>query len=173
MSAKIQRLLSLILLFFISIFHFNYVQFEYINTQLLKGNVSDEYVSSFYEKIPYEKPIEMTITTLFNSGVRDCSLLKKLTNSLLEINPNSYTAYYIKGVCAELAGEFSQGVSYLTRAQKNNPYNPDILYALAVLKFKSGDYSGSKDTVVLYKEISLDLSRLSPLEKALDSISNN
>ena len=115
----------------------------------------------------------MTIITLFNSGVRDCSLLKNLTNSLLETNPNSYTAYYVKGVCAELAGEFSQGVDYLTRAQKSNPYNPDILYALAVLKFKSGDYSGSKDAVVLYKEISLDLLRLSPLEEALDSISNN
>jgi len=173
MSAKIQRLLSLILLFFIFVFHFNYVKFEYINTQLLKGNLSDEYISSFHKKFPYERPVEMTITTLFNSGVRDCSLLEKLTNSLLEINPKNYTAYYIKGVCAELAGEFSQGVSYLNRAQKNNPYNPDILYALAVLKFKSGDYSGSKDAVVLYKEISKDLSRLSPLEEALDSISDD
>jgi tetratricopeptide (TPR) repeat protein len=168
MTNKIVRFLISVYLFIALIFYMQVINHDYKVSQFIK----EDNLALFQEivtGVPIYSTTAETIVKAYNENrfPRNCQNLNYLGDLLLEINPRSPYAFYMKATCKEISGDLKGAISELDKAVFFEKQNPDYKFALAVLYFNMKDYKQSRLYLEIVKGIDPNFPKLESLENLL------
>ena len=119
--------------------------------------------------IPIYQPLSESIVVAYNANLfeKNCKNLNYYSNLLLSINSRSTYAYFMRAMCLEISGNLPQALEEIQKALITEPYNPDYLFAAAVINFNMKNYELTSMYLSEVRIIEPDLPRLSELEELL------
>ena len=170
MTSKILRVFVSVYLLIAVIFYIQVIDHDYKVSKFVK----DDNLALFQEivtGVPIYSTISESIVKAYNENrfPRNCQNLNYLGNLLLEINPRSPYAFYMKATCKEISGDLKGAISEMDKAVFFEKQNPDYKFALAVLYFNLKDYEQSTLYLEIVKRIDPNYPRLNSLEDLLKS----
>jgi tetratricopeptide (TPR) repeat protein len=170
MISKIVKVFVSVYLFIAVIFYIQVIDHDYKVSKFLK----DDNLTLFQEivtGVPIYPTISESIVKAYNENrfPRNCQNLNYLGDLLLEINPRSPYAFYMKATCKEISGDLKGAISELDKAVFFEKQNPDYKFALAVLYFNIKDYEQSSLYLEIVKRIDPNYPKLKSLEDFLEN----
>ena len=168
MTNKIVRFLMSFYLLIALIFYSQVIDHDYKVSKFIKEDnlvLFQEIVTG----VPIYSTIAETIVKAYNENrfPRNCQNLNYLGDLLLEINPRSPYAFYMKATCKEISGDLKGAISEMNKAVFFEKQNPDYKFALAVLYFNIKDYEQSRLYLEIVKRIDPNFPKLESLEELL------
>jgi O-antigen ligase len=140
-SKKMIRIGSVLFFTLISSLSGRVLLTDYNVREILTGRIIDtkEIVSVVYEW-PNRRPTEKIIVKLAQD-LRNCQFIETLTDRLLEVDPLSGQAWFVKSVCADAQGNQKISLEFINKAVIFQPLNVRYLDA----KFKLEEYLGLQE----------------------------
>jgi tetratricopeptide (TPR) repeat protein len=173
MISKIIKVFVSVYLLIAVIFYIQVIDHDYKVSKFLK----DDNLTLFQEivtGVPIYPTISESIVKAYNENrfPRNCQNLNYLGDLLLEINPRSPYAFYMKATCKEISGDLKGSISEMYKAVFFDKQNTDYKFALAVLYFNIKDYEQSSLYLEIVKSIDPDYPKLDTLEVLLKNRSS-
>ena len=111
---------------------------DYKVREVLNGKILDTgEIISVVNEWPNRRPTEKIIV-YFAQDLRNCQFVQTLTSRLLEVDPLSGQAWFVRSVCADAQGNQKISLDYIKKAVEFQPLNIRYLEA----KFKLEEYLG-------------------------------
>ena len=170
MTSKIVRVFVSVYLLIAVIFYIKVIDHDYKVGKFIK-----EDDLALFQEIVTGVPIYTTtaesIVKAYNANrfPRNCQNLNYLSDLLLEMNPRSPYAFYMRATCKEISGDLKGAIFEMDKAVFFEKQNPDYKFALAVLYFNIKDYEQSSLYLEIVKRINPNYPRLNSLEDLLKS----
>lgn len=168
MISKIIRVFVSAYLLIAVIFYIQVIDHDYKVGKFIK----EDNLTLFQEIVtgpPIYSTIAESIVKAYNENrfPRNCQNLNYLGDLLLNINPRSPYAFYMKATCKEISGDLKGAISELDKAVFFEKQNPDYKFALAILYFNIKDYEQSNLYLEIVKRIDPNYPKLNSLEDLL------
>jgi tetratricopeptide (TPR) repeat protein len=171
MINKIIRVFVSVYLLIAVIFYIQVIDHDYKVGKFIKEDdltLFQEIITS----VPIYTTTAESIVKAYNENrfPRNCENLNYLGDLLLESNPRSPYAFYMKATCKEVSGDLNGAISEMNKAVFFEKQNPDYKYALAVLYFNSKNYKKSSSYLEIVKSIDPNYPNLKQLEDNLKNL---
>jgi tetratricopeptide (TPR) repeat protein len=168
MISKVVRVFVSVYLIISVIFYINVINHDYKVGKFLKEDNLVQF-QEIVTGVPIYSTIAESIVKAYNENrfPRNCQYLNYLGDLLLDINPRSPYAFYMRATCKEISGDLKGAIFELDKAVLFEKQNPDYKFALAVLYFNLKEYKQSSSYLEQVKTIDPNYPKLDLLEDLL------
>jgi|688.fasta_scaffold358065_2 tetratricopeptide (TPR) repeat protein len=168
MTSKILRVVLSIYLVISVVFYAKVINHDYIVGNFMKQNDRTQF-REIINGVPIYRTISEVVVHAYNENIfpRNCENLNYLSDRLLEMNPRSSYAFYMRSACNEISGNIEFAILEMKKAAKFDRQNPDFKFSLAVLFFNANNYEESSAYLRSVKKTNPNYPNLKVLEQRL------